>query len=136
MLDLLETLRNLLLSGQEPAPFLIAVQHDGGVIMISASDPSRELIRVRNHYGSIAMAFAVKSTSLSGGRLLEVIDLASDAGYVLSQFCRKTSGGYEAAPYCWRAASFARASSAYQRTSGLIPNWGSVNSCLLNQRIC
>src|SRR5262245_42475959 len=38
MLTLLETLRNLLVSGHEPAPFLIAIRQNGSMLLVSGGE--------------------------------------------------------------------------------------------------
>lgn len=137
MLGLLETLRNLLLSGQEPASFLIGLRRSGAPVLIAGAESSADLPRLRNQYGVLESAFLVAARRTSGGTLLEVSDAGGETGYTLDQFCRRTaSGSYEALPHCWRPPSIAKASSAYQSTSGLIPYWGFRNSSLLNHRIC
>ena len=131
MLGLLETVRNLVLSGHEPAPFLVCLLRDRGPVMIAGS--AAELRRVQNQYGPVSVAFEVSAQSARGGVWLHVSEPTGQTGYYLEQFClRKTGSGYEALPYCWRRAS---ASSAYQSTSGLIPYWGFRNSSLLNHLI-
>lgn len=136
MLDLLETLRNLVVSGHEPASFLIAIRQDGSPVMIAGAD-SADLPRLYYEYGPLDLAFLVSARSVPGGVLLQVSEPANRSGYILDQFCRRTAAGsYEALPHCWRRPSLPKASSAYHSTSGLIPNWGCRNSSLLNQRIC
>ena len=141
MVSLLETLRNLVLSGHEPASFLIAVQPDGRPVLVAGASAA-ELPRVRYDYGAVSLAFVVSARRTPAGLLLQVSEPTGHTGYVLDQLCRRTAGGfYEALPHCWREVSSSRptldrASSAYQSTSGLIPYWGSRNSSLLNQRIC
>jgi hypothetical protein len=141
MLDLLETLRHLVLSGYEPAPFLAAVQRSGRPVMIACADPERQLARLRNEYGPTGMAFSVSARPICGGLLLRVAELSGEGRRCLDQFCRRTAAGrYEALPDCWRESaprqpSFAKASSAYHSTSGLIPYWGFRNSDLLNHLI-
>jgi hypothetical protein len=136
MLSLLETLRNLVVSGHEPASFLIGLRQGAAPVMVADGDAT-DLPRLRYEYGSIDLAFLVSARPVSGGLLLQVDEPTGWSGYALDQFCRRTAGGfYEALPYCWRRPSLPNASSAYQSTSGLIPNWGCRNSSLVNQRIC
>jgi len=136
MLGLLETLRNSIFSGYEPASYLAAIQPDGRPILIRAADPASELLRLRNHYGLVELAFSVSARPSSGGVLLQVADVGRQTGYILDQFCRRSvDGSYEPLPPCWREQSLSRASSAYQSTSGLIPNRGFLRSALLNHSI-
>gem|GEM_PF-2857891 len=136
MLGLLETLRNLILSGHEPASYLAAIQEDGRPILVRAADPASELPRLRNQYGLVELAFSVSARASGSGVLLQVTDLGGQTGYILDQFCRRAANGsYEPLPHCWRALSLSRASSAYQSTSGLIPNRGFLRSILLNHLI-
>ncbi len=129
MLTLLETLRNLMVSGHEPAPFLIAIRQNGSILLVLG----RESV---SHIPSLALAFLVSARRLAGGMLLEVRETGG-SGYILDQFCRLTAAGsYEPLPHCWRQPILAKASSAYQSTSGLIPYWGFRNSSLLNHLIC
>lgn len=134
MLDLLETLRNLVVSGQEPASFLVALVRSGRAILVAGVEPEPSLDRLRNQHGPIEMAFRISAREIAGGMLLQVAD--ATGGYVLEQFCRRGARGYEPLPHSWRQPMRASASSAYHRTSGLTPYWASRNSTLLNQRIC
>jgi hypothetical protein len=70
MLDLLETLRNLVLSGHEPASFLFALRAEGSPIMVSAADPEAEWPRLWRQYGGISLAFAVRAWTVAAGALL------------------------------------------------------------------
>jgi len=121
MLGLLETLKNLAVFGQEPAPFLVAVLEDDRQVLV-AGGSAEDLTRLRNQYGSVSLAFQVSGRAVSGGLWLEVSEPTGETGYRLNQFCRRAANGvYEALPHCWSRSS---APSAYQSTSGLIPNWG------------
>jgi len=140
MLGLLETLRKLVLSGLEPASFLIAVQPDGRPVMVTGAESADELPRLSSQYGPISLVFLLKARPMSAGILLQVCETTGGAGYALDQLCRRSpGGGFEVLPHCWRAdppRARSSASSAYQSTSGLIPYFGFRNSSLLNQRIC
>jgi hypothetical protein len=110
MLGLLETLRNLVLSGPEPAPFLVALTRNGRpVITLADADTSR----LRHEYGPIEMAFRVSARAIAGGLLLQVEEPTNQTGYVLEQFCRRTTTGtLEALPHSWRHPFPSSASSA------------------------
>ena len=111
MLGLLETLRNQVVSGHEPAPFLITVLPGGQLVMTAGVYAAP--------WSSLATAFRVTARATADGYWLDVSDATGRAGYRLEQFCRKLPGGrWEALPYCW---SRCTASRAYQRTSGFTP---------------
>ena len=136
MLDLLEILRNLVLSGHEPASFLIALETDGRPVLVSDAEPAAQLPRLRSEYGSIPLAFLVSARRIAAGILLQVAEPTGHTGYCLDQLCREYGAGTcQVMPHCWRPESFSSASSAYHSTSGLIPYWGLRNSSLLNHRI-
>jgi hypothetical protein len=107
MLGLLETLGNLVLSGQEPAPFLIALpDRPGAPVLVATPDPGTHLRRLEREHGGVPMAFFVAARSADGGVWLEVRDLTGAAGDRLEQFCRRTGQGrMEALPYSWSVAS-------------------------------
>ena len=133
MLGLLETLRTQVLSGPEPAPFLIAVTRGGWPVM-AAGDA--DVTRLGYQYGPIELAFRVSARPMAGGLLLQVEEPTSRTDHVLEQFCRRTpAGALEALPHSWRHPTRSSASSAYHSTSGLIPYWGFRNSGLLNHLI-
>ena len=115
MLDLLETLRSVAVSGQEPASFLIAVRRDGAPLLVATAESRAKLTRLYHHYGSIPMAFQVRARRVPAGLLLEVSEPTGRTGYCLDQLCRPTTAGrWEALPHCWRRPSLASASSAHQ----------------------
>ena len=92
MLALLETLRNLILSGHEPAAYLIAPLAGGSIRMSTVPDPA----------ASNQPAFRVGSRAVSGGHWLEVTDESGRTGYRLEQFCRSLpTGQIQVLPYAW-----------------------------------
>ncbi len=94
MLALLETLRNLIVSGHEPASYLIAPREGGSLWMSSGQWP-----RAGDQW-----VFRVGSRAVSDGRWLEVADETGRTGYRLEQFCRTLpGGGLEALPHVWSA---------------------------------
>ncbi len=102
MLDLLETLRSVAVSGQEPASFLIVLRRGEAPLLIATVEPRAELTRLHYHYGPIPMAFQVRARRLPAGLLLEVSDPTGRTGYCLDQLCRPTAlGRWEALPHCW-----------------------------------
>jgi hypothetical protein len=109
MLALLETLRNQVVSGYEPASFLITLSYSGRILITGVGEPPP--------WSPAAAVFRVAAKSAAGGCWLEVEHAADRTGYRLEQFCRKLPGGrWEALPYRW---SRSGASSAYPRTPGL-----------------
>ncbi len=128
MLGLLEILQNLVLSGHEPAAFLIAPLDDGRLVMVAGEDA-----QLSPQHGSAARSFRVSTRPAAAGVWLTV-EQAAGGDHRLEQFCRRDRvGRYEALPHSWTRS---RASSAYHSTSGLIPYWGFRNSSLLNHRMC
>ena len=92
MLALLETLRNLIVSGHEPASYLIAPLEGGRLRMSSGQWP----------VAGDQLVFRVGSRAASDGHWLEVADETGRVGYRLEQFCRRLPGGHvEALPYVW-----------------------------------
>lgn len=92
MLALLETLRNLMVSGHEPASYLIAPLEGGRLRMSSGGWPA----------AGDQLVFRVGSRAVSDGHWLEVADETGRTGYRLEQFCRRLPGGrVEALPYVW-----------------------------------
>ena len=88
MLTLLETLRKLVVSGYEPAPYLVTVDGDGVLHMTLEGDAGP---------GS----FRVGAREMAGGYCLEVSD--GQSRYRLEQFCRKQPGGrWDLLPEAWR----------------------------------
>ena len=73
MLDLLETLRSLLVSGHEPAAILLVLRTNGPPLLIAGGDEAA-LSRLRLDYGPIPMAFRVGSRRTAAGVLLEVAE--------------------------------------------------------------
>ena len=105
MLGLLESMRNAVLSGHEPAPYLIAVFPDGGPILVADPEPVMELSRLRLERGPISQAFLVGGRRMAGGILLQVAEPTGRTGYRVEQFCRRNAAGaFEALPHCWREA--------------------------------
>jgi hypothetical protein len=87
MLSLLETLRNLVVSGHKPASYLVTLHTDGTLLLCSDPDGS-------------AGGFRVGARPVSGGYWLEVSHTGD--GYQLEQFCRALPGGrFEALPHTW-----------------------------------
>ena len=102
MLGLLETLRNAVLSGHEPAPYLIAALVDGAAFLVVDPEPARELSRLRCERGPGFLAFLVSARRIAGGTVLQVAEPSGRTGYSLEQFCRRhADGSYEALPHCW-----------------------------------
>jgi hypothetical protein len=120
MLGLLETLRNLVRSGQEPASFLIALpDRRHPAVMAATADPRAHLQRLEGEYGSIALAFYVCTRPSSGGIWLEVRDMTRSDGYRLEQFCRPaTSSAMQVWPPCWRRVSRSSPGAPYGRKTG------------------
>ncbi len=133
MLGLLETLRTQVLSGPEPAPFLIALTRGGRTVMAAAG---ADVARLGYQYGPIDLAFRMSALRTAGGLLLRVEEPTGRTDHVLEQFCRRTpAGALEALPHSWRRAIRSSAASSYHSTSGLIPYGVFHNSDLLNHLI-
>lgn len=97
MLALLEILRNLVISGHEPAAYIIATLEGGQARIVVAGEQER--------LGSVRPGFRVGSRAVSGGNWLEVSDATEPQGYRLEQFCRRLPDGrLEALPHVWRRA--------------------------------
>ena len=91
MLALLETLRKLVVSGHEPASYLVRTQEGGPVLMVAGGD---------------GQGLRVSSRAVAGGWWLEVSDESGRTGYRLEQFCRRGPWGrVEALPHCWSRSS-------------------------------
>jgi len=87
MLVLLETLRNLVVSGHEPAPYLISEDEGGRVLMT---------LEGRGN------GYRVQRRAAGGGYRLEVTDETGQTGYRLEQFCRQLPNErLEAMPQAW-----------------------------------
>jgi hypothetical protein len=93
MLALLETLRNLVVSGHEPASYLVSVLPNGSLrLTLNAARPPADAAR----------AFTISARSFGSGHSLAVHVVTGQSGYRVEQYCRSLPGGrLETLPHCW-----------------------------------
>jgi hypothetical protein len=93
MLALLETLRNLVVSGHEPASYLVSVFPNGGLrLTLDGVRASAEA----------SQSFTLSARPIAAGYSLAVEDVTGRGGYRVEQFCRSLPGGrLVALPHGW-----------------------------------